>query len=126
MGSFKVKCLTTPMDDIRADRESRELLGNSSPMTASPTAANLTFALSKLKYRIIEMPPFWENRELGGSHIEDHEVIYHILDKAIEAEEQYLEEKNTKAKEIEERIKKAMKNKDLKKEAEIEKVEEDE
>jgi uncharacterized coiled-coil protein SlyX len=120
MGTFKVKCLLTPVDHISSDRLYRELLGNN-PILASEKAQNLAFALSQLKFRVVEYPPFWtdpESPNLPGGHIVDQNVIVEVLNQAIDAEDKYLEKNNERLKEMQDRIAKAMKSKAIEKEPE--------
>lgn len=121
MGSFKVKCLPTPMDTINADVDYRNKMGNNIHL-ASDDAQHLAFALYQLKYLVVdyENAPFWDNRTLPGSHIPDHNVIMEVFNKAVEAQEKWMELKDKEAKEMEEVLKNAMKNKVIEKEPELE------
>jgi len=109
MGTFKVKCMLSPLELIKSDRLYRELLGANSSM-ANITARNSAFALSQLENRIIECPPFWENREIGGGHIVDANILGEVIELAIEAESRYrtkkLEELKEKKKLLTKKIKK--------------------
>ena len=119
IGEFKFKCLLTPIEKIEADKQYRKLLGENMIM-ASDTAKSLAFALSQLQFRILEAPPFWDSRVLGGSHIMDDNIIIEAFNKSVEAEEQFMEAVQKKAKEIEERLQKAIKSKQIEKEEEVE------
>ena len=121
MGKFKVKCLLSPMDIIESDKLYRTMLGENIAY-AGETAKHMAFALSQLKYRIIEYPPFWENRPIKGSHISDKNIIIEILNVAIDVEELYRQKKIEEAKKVEERLTNAIKNKTLKKEDEDDKI----
>ena len=79
LGTFKVKCVLSPYDFIKADRLYRELLGGTTPEVVHAHARSCAFAFSQLKFRIIECPPFWENPELGGSHLKDDNVIIILI-----------------------------------------------
>ena len=124
MGKFKVKCLMSPMDVLESDKLYRSLLGEQGPMFASERAKNLAFALSQLKYRVIDQAPFWDNRRLGGSHIPDDNVIIEVVNLAIEAEDKFLELKEQEAEKLKERLKAAFENKDIVKEEVIDEGEE--
>lgn len=102
LGKFKVKCALTPLDHINADKLNRELLGANLSM-ASDRAMNLAFALSQLKYRVIESPPFWQTADLPGN-IEDDNIIFEVLNRAIEAEEKYLQRKSEDAENAEKEL----------------------
>lgn len=101
-GNFKVKCVLSPLDYIQSDGTYRELLGKTNPQFANEYVAQLAYALSQLKYRIISNPSWFDNSVNGikGSNVDDR-ILLHVLDKAIQAEEQYrkgIEEKYKKAK----------------------------
>lgn len=101
-GNFKVKCVLSPLDYIQSDGTYRELLGKTNPQFANEYVAQLAYALSQLKYRIISNPSWFDNSVNGikGSNVDDRILLY-VLDKAIQAEEQYrkgIEEKYKKAK----------------------------
>lgn len=101
-GMFKVKCILSPMQYIQSDSLYRELLGKTNPQFANDYVGNLCYALSQLKYRIIEAPEWFGSDESGvrGSSVEDN-VLLHILDRSVEAEDTYrkaMEEKYESAK----------------------------
>jgi hypothetical protein len=101
-GHFKVKCVLSPLDYIQSDATYRELLGKTNPQLADAYVSQLAYALSQLKYRIISNPSWFDNDVNGikGSGVDD-KILLFILDKTIEAEEQYrkgVEEKYEKAK----------------------------
>ena len=105
MGTFKVHCILSPIHFIDADKDYRNLLGAISPESAHQHARTSAFALSQLKYRIIDMPPFWENNRMGGSHIKDDNILIAVLNLALEAEKQYRDQRQKDAEEIQERLK---------------------
>lgn len=121
MGTFKVKCLLSPLEEIAADKRYRDLLGQNSHL-AQERVRQQAFALSQLEQRVIEMPPFWENDTLPGGHIKDDNVLSEILDRAIEAQEAYLKSKEDELKARQERLTKAIKKKKIEKEPEIEEI----
>lgn len=89
-GMFKVKCILSPLQYIQSDSLFRELLGKTNPQLANDYVSNLCYALSQLKYRIIEAPSWFSGSEseIKGSDIEDNILLY-VLDKAVEAEDMY-------------------------------------
>jgi len=119
MGTFTVKCLLSPMEEIAADKRYRDLLGTNSHL-ATQNVREKAFALAQLEQRVSEMPPFWENDHMPGGHIKDDNVILEILDLAVEAQETYIAEKEAELKERQERLTKAIKKKKIEKEPEIE------
>lgn len=95
IGTFKFRCFLTPLQRIAANREYRELLGPSASI-ATDTESFLAFALTQLRYRIIEAPPFWmsEPDEKSGvvqmpGNLPDENIIASVLDAAIRAEQDY-------------------------------------
>lgn len=117
MGEFCVKCVLSPLDYLRADRLYRELLGSTSPHLASKDAQNYSFALSQLKYRVIESPPFFKNKELDGGHL-DANVLVDLINLTIDAEAEYKRRQDAKIKEMQDILAKRIKNKDIEKEEE--------
>lgn len=93
-GVFRFKCFLSPTQKIAANREYRELLG-SNPLTTPEHESYLAYALTQLKYRIVEAPPFWSSTKQSGSFegdIPDSEIISAILDAAIETEVKYMKQ----------------------------------
>jgi hypothetical protein len=102
-GVFKFNTCLSPMELIYADRDLRQLIGDN-PAFVNTEIENLAYALSQLKYRVIEAPPFWKenNSPYGGAHIKDTRIINHVFAAAIQAEIKFrdgLKEKRAKAKE---------------------------
>lgn len=88
MGTFKFKCVLTPLQKIAANREYRELLGPH--MTMAPEhESNLAFALTQLKHRIVSAPPFWGTGGSLSGDLPDTNVIMAVLDAAVAAELKY-------------------------------------
>lgn len=90
-GTFKFRCYLTPMQKIAANREMRELLGSHMTMAAEHEA-NLAFALTQLKHRVISAPPFWGASGVIPGDIPDSNVVIAVLDAAIAAELKYVEQ----------------------------------
>jgi len=90
-GTFKFRCFLSPTQKIAANREYREILGPN-PTYAPEHESMMAFALTQLKHRIIEAPPFWsstlQESSMAGD-IADDNIISLVLDAAIEAELQY-------------------------------------
>lgn len=120
MGSFKAKCVVTPMDHIKADRLYRELIGSVNPHLASKETQNFAFALSQLKVRLISMPDFFKNRELDGSHL-DSNILIDIVNKTIDAQEEYKDELDERLQNMQKMLAKRIKSKEIDKEEDIEK-----
>lgn len=121
LGTFKFKCILSPLEHIDADKLYRRLLGEHA-LTASDRARNHAFALAQLKYRILEYPPFWEHKILNGGSVEDPNVIIDVFNHAIDAEEKYMKAKEEEAKKIQENLTKAIKNKNIQKDPEAEEI----
>jgi hypothetical protein len=88
IGIFRFKCFLSPLQQIAAGREERELIGASAAL-APEHEKFLAFALSQLKYRIISAPPFWNTGGNINGDIPDEEIISLILSAAIDAEALY-------------------------------------
>lgn len=90
VGAFRFKCYLSPIEQISADRERRELLGPQ-PFAAPEHESFLAYALTQLKYRIVSAPPFWASANpasLSGD-IADENVIAAVLDAALGSEMKY-------------------------------------
>ena len=91
MGVFRFRCYLTPLQQIAAGREERELLGPNLAL-ATEHERFLAYALCQLKYRIISAPPFWASANPSGSlagDLADEEIVASILDAATHAELKY-------------------------------------
>ena len=119
MGEFCVKTIISPLDSIKIDRLYRELLGSINPHLASDATQNYAFALSQLKYRVLEMPEFFKNKELDGGHL-DASVLVEIINLAIEAEEEYKNEQEKKIQQIQAMLASKIKKKEIVKQEEEE------
>lgn len=101
MGTFKFRCVLSPLQIIDADRDYRDLIGNQ-PSLVSETADNLAFSLSQLKQRVIVSPSFWTENSgrFPGGGVKDFEIISKVLEAAFLAENKYrrlLQEKHETA-----------------------------
>lgn len=110
MGVFKFKTVMTPIDHLKADRLYRELIGSVNPHLASQEAKNYAFALSQLKYRILESPSFFKNDEIDGGHL-DSNVLIELINLAIESEEEYQQHQDDKVKKMQEMLANRIKKK---------------
>ena len=91
VGSFRFKGFLTPLQQIAANREYRELIGPN-PVLVPEHESFLAYALTQLKYRIVSAPPFWSSANPSGGmagDIADENVIGAILDAAIGTEMKY-------------------------------------
>lgn len=89
-GAFRFKCYLSPLQQIAANREYREIMGPN-PTFASEHESFLAYALTQLKYRIMTAPPFWASQSpatLAGD-IADENIISAVLDAALGAEIKY-------------------------------------
>lgn len=125
IGTFRFRCFLTPLQQIAAGREERELIGVN--MSLAPEHEKfMAYALTQLKYRVISAPPFWASANPNGNmsgDIPDEEVINLILSAAIDAEVKY---KNELKKRKEEAIKRAKSASEQIIKAEMEEKEENE
>jgi hypothetical protein len=113
-GTFKVKCVLSPLEYINADAFYRELIGKSNPQFVSEYVGQLCYALSQLKFRIMECPDWFKNKETGinGSGIDDNVLLF-VLDKAIDCEAQYRDGIKERYEKARESVKKAIDDKEL-------------
>lgn len=101
VGAFRFKCYLSPLEQIAADRERREILGPQ-PFAAPEHESFLAYALTQLKYRIVSAPPFWtsENPAKLSGDIADENIVAAVLDAALGSEMKYksqLKQKKTDA-----------------------------
>lgn len=92
-GTFKFRTFLDPLRQLQAGKEFREYLGAQASQ-APDSEANLAFALTQLKFRVISAPPFWTStlQDSGISgNVGDLNVIALVLDSAIRAETLYKE-----------------------------------
>ena len=113
-GVFKVKCVLSPLEYIHADGFYRELIGKSNPQFVADYVGQLCYALSQLKYRVMDCPDWFKNKENGihGSSIDDN-VLLHILDRTVDCELQYREGIKERYDKARESVKKAIDDKEL-------------
>ena len=87
-GHFTFKCFLSPLEQLQAGREYRELLGGLGGQ-ASESESSLSFALTQLKHRVIKSPPFWSStlQDSGiAGNVGDLNIISMVLDASIRAE----------------------------------------
>lgn len=92
-GRFVFRCFLDPLQDLKAGREFRELLG-SLAIQATEKETNLAFALTQLKHRIISSPPFWSSTAPDSGiegNIGDINIIALVLEAAMVSEELFKE-----------------------------------
>lgn len=82
-GSFRVRTLLDPEQVLSAGRERRALLGSNSAY-ATDREHDLATALSELRARIIEAPPFWNNAK-----IPDDNILIEVLELAFDVEVEF-------------------------------------
>jgi hypothetical protein len=90
-GTFKFKCYLDPIEQIRANKEYRDLLGAN--LYAVPEHESwLAYALTQLKYRVISAPPFWTSTSgVSGvsGNLPDENIITEVLNAATDSEIKY-------------------------------------
>ena len=108
-GMFKVKCVLSPLEYVNANALYRQLLGKDNPQFASDYVSRLCYAMSELKYRIIDAPDWFKNETTGinGSNVDDNILLY-ILEKAVECEGQYREMIDKKYKEARKEVRQSI------------------
>lgn len=120
-GRFTFKVMLSPLQEIEADRDYRELLGKNAEFV-STHIEKLAYILAQLKQRVHEAPPFWNNglSRFPGSHIKDQDVLLLVSEASLVAELKYRESLREKRSGLLEKMKK-----DLEKQSEEDKENED-
>jgi len=115
LGEFKTKCILSVGDEIEADKHYRNLLGENL-IYATQDVKELAFALAQLKVRVIESPFFWgELKE--GHESEDRNLVFEVLNKSIEGQAQFLEEKQKVINEKKDKLTKMLKSGEISEDA---------
>lgn len=108
-GTFRFRTFLTPLQQISAGREERELIGIN--MSLAPEHEKfMAYALTQLKYRIVSAPPFWSSANTFGGlagDLPDEEIINMVLSAAIDAEIKYKAEIKERKEEAVKRARKA-------------------
>ena len=112
MGTFEVKCVLNPLDQIKADKLYRELLGAINPHLASVDVQNLVFALSQLKYRVQKSPAGWRHSEIDGGHL-DANIVLNVLNQSIKCQVMYNEQANKRIEELQQKLTEQVKSGEL-------------
>ena len=89
-GTFRFRCFLTPLMQIAAGKEERELIGPNMAL-ANEHERFLCYALTQLKYRILSAPPFWASASYGNMQgdLADESVVSTILSAAIDSEAKF-------------------------------------
>jgi len=106
VGTFKFKCYLDPMEQIRANRDYREMIG-ANPLGVPEHESFLAYALTQLKYRVISAPPFWHSTQSVGGNIPDENIISEVLNAAVDSEVIYRARLKKRREEALEKAKKA-------------------
>lgn len=108
-GKFKFRTALSPIQEIDADRDYRELLGKNSEFASGHTE-NLAYILAQLKYRVLEAPPFWNDgmSRFPGGQVKDIEILELIMRAAVESEGKFRKSLKEKHKQSLERLQKVM------------------
>jgi len=105
LGNFKAKCLLNANEYIRANREFMDLIGDSKNL-GDPE--EIAFALVQLKYRLVDVPPFWQsqNSPYDGGEIKDYNIITSVFNICMDAEREYEKMMQEDYDKVKEKIKK--------------------
>ena len=89
-GLFQFRTVLSPLQQIEADRDYRELLGANATFAATHID-NLSYTLAQLRQRVVKFPPFWDDgvSRFKGSHIRDEEIIQAVYEAAVVAETKF-------------------------------------
>lgn len=82
-GLFKFKTFLTPLEQLAASRDYRNLLGNN-PEMSSDAERYMALCLSQLKYRIVSAPPFWKTGDVFDGNV-DFNILSTVFDRALSA-----------------------------------------
>jgi hypothetical protein len=106
-GQFTFNLMLSPIQEIEADRDYRELLGKNAEL-ASTHIESLAHVLSQLKQRVKNAPPFWYSSvsRFPGSHIKDRDILELVYQAAAEAEIKYRESLKERKESLLKRLKK--------------------
>jgi hypothetical protein len=108
-GVFKFKTVLSPIQQVEADRDYRELLGKNAEFV-STYIENIAYALAQLKQRVVSAPPFWFDgiSKFPGSQVKDLEVVEKVLEAAVAAETKYRKMLNEKHKQSIKKLQRAI------------------
>jgi hypothetical protein len=106
IGTFKFKCYLDPLEQIKANRDYREMIGPN-PLGTPEHESFLAYALTQLKYRVITAPPFWSSTQGVGGNLPDEGVISEVLNAATDSELKYRAQLRKRKDEALEKAKKA-------------------
>jgi hypothetical protein len=112
MGNFKVKCILSPVDRLNIDKTYRELIGKDNPYMATQEVLDIAFALSQLKYRIIDFPAFWQGFPINGGHV-DLNIVMSVLNQSVDAEEAFKKEHTERLKQIQQKLTEKIKKREI-------------
>lgn len=113
MGTFTVKCILNPIEEIKANKLYRELLGETNPHLATEDIHNLALALAQLKYRIIKSPAGWKYQEIDGGHL-DANIVLHVFNLAIDARIKFHKEANKRVENLKQKLEEQFNSGELK------------
>jgi len=85
-GAFTVRCVLNLGQKHTVELEKSRLTADQ--RNPSQTLLGLAVALAELRGRIVEAPAWWKDSK-GGADILDEEVIYDLLNKCLDLEEQW-------------------------------------
>jgi hypothetical protein len=108
-GVFQFRTVLSPIQQIEADRDYRDLVGNNASLMTTHID-NLAYTLAQLRQRVIKYPPFWDDgyNRFKGSHIRDEEILQAVYEAAVMAEVKFRKQIKEKHKESIERLKAAI------------------
>jgi hypothetical protein len=89
-GTFKFRTGLSPLQEIEADRDYRDLLGKNAEFAATHIE-NLAYSLAQLRQRVVAGPPFWFDgiSKFPGSQVRDAEVLQEVFEAAVASEVKY-------------------------------------
>ncbi|HLD91728.1 MAG TPA: hypothetical protein VI911_12075 [Patescibacteria group bacterium] len=109
LGTFTVKCFLSPLEFVKADKLYRDLLGPDL-QNAHSVARSTSFAFAQLQQRVIKCPPFWENKEIGGGHIKDNNVLSEVLELSFMAQDEFVKSKEREVEDMQKSLTDSIRN----------------
>lgn len=117
-GAFKFRTGLSPIQEIEADRDYRDLLGKNAEFAATHIES-LAYALAQLRHRVVSGPPFWFDgvSKFPGSQVRDQEILQIVFEASVAAEVKYRKLLQDKHKSAVERLTKAIEQKEKEEQA---------
>lgn len=116
IGTFVVKSFLTPLDEIKANRLYRDLLGTIDPVLVPKEIQDLAFVISQLNTRVVKYPSFFKNPDsiYNGGHL-NPKILFSILERCIDIQDEFVKEQKEKRDALKRNIESKIKAKSVEK-----------